>query len=124
MLHSKSLPLLACLILAGTGHAHATDFAAAESVAQGHGKSAVESSSGEISTGDLKQYVNRLASVEYEGRGTADRGGRMATAFLAAFFEKLGLSPAGDDGNYYQYFPFSSGKELSGKRPRPALPPP
>ena len=115
MLHLKSLPLFACLILTGTGHAPAADFKAAESDAQGHGKSAVNNSSAEISTRDLRQYVNRLASLEYEGRGTADRGGRMATAFLASFFQKLELSPAGDNGNYYQYFPFSSGKKLSGK---------
>ena len=115
MFHSKSLPLFTCLILTGAGQAIARDFADAESDAQAHGKSAIESSSAEITTKDLRQYVTRLASVEYEGRGTSDRGGRMATAFLASFFKKLGLSPAGDAGGYYQYFPFSSGKKLAGK---------
>ncbi len=115
MLHPKTLPLFACLILIDEGQTHARDFAEAESDAQAHGKSAVESSNAEITTKDLRQYVTRLASVEYEGRGTSDRGGRMATAFLASFFQELGFSPAGEAGGYYQYFPFSAGKKLTGK---------
>ena len=115
MCTSNYLILLASVFLTGAGHSRAADFSDAEANAKGHGKSTVESSSAEITAGDLKQYVDRLASTEYEGRGTADRGGRMATAFLAGFFEKLGLAPAGDKDSYYQYFPFSSGKKLSGE---------
>ncbi|MCH2061739.1 MAG: M28 family peptidase [Verrucomicrobiales bacterium] len=115
MSHIPVFSLFAGFILAFTGHSPAKDFAEAESRAKAHGKSAAENSSGEITKADLKQYVNRLASREYEGRGTADRGGRMATAFLAGFFEKLGLTPAGDKDSYYQYFPFSSGKKLTGE---------
>ncbi len=115
MHNSKHLILLAAVLLISAGHCRADDFSAAEAKARGHGTSAIENSSAAISTRDLRQYVSRLASVEYEGRGTADRGGRMATAFLASFFKKLGLSPAGDAGGYYQYFPFSAGKKLAGK---------
>ncbi|MFP6874612.1 MAG: M28 family peptidase [Verrucomicrobiales bacterium] len=115
MHNSNYLILLAPVFLISSGHSRAADFSAAEAKAEGHGKSAIETSSAAISTSDLRQYVNRLASTEYEGRGTADRGGRMATAYLATFFRKLGLSPAGDAGNYYQHFSFDAGKKLSGK---------
>ncbi|MGB0774891.1 MAG: hypothetical protein ACPGUY_03535, partial [Akkermansiaceae bacterium] len=67
-------------------------FPAAEKVASGQGKSALESSSPKISQADLEKFVKRLASPEYEGRGTADKGERMATAYVAAFWRGLGLT--------------------------------
>ena len=115
MSHITVFSLFAGFFLAFTGQSPAKDFAKAESRAKAHGKSAAATSNAEITKTDLRQYVNRLASTEYEGRGTSDRGGRMATAFLAGFFEKLDLTPAGDKDSYYQYFPFSSGKELTGE---------
>ena len=36
----------------------------------------------------------------------------MATAYVAAYMEKLGLKPAGDDGGWFQPFEFTSGVAL------------
>ena len=105
---------LAALCVAGSSFAFELDFTAAESNANQHGRFALESTTAEISEDDLKRFVSRLASTEYEGRGTGDRGERMATSFLASFFEGLGLAPAGDEGSFFQSFPFDSGKTLKG----------
>lgn len=43
-----------------------------------------------------------LASDLLEGRAPATRGGALATAYIAAQFEALGLEPAGADGSYFQ----------------------
>jgi len=92
----------------------ANEHAAAEATAADHGKGALEATAAAITEADLRRYVTRLASAEYEGRGTGDRGERMATAYLATFFEGLGLQARGDDGSYYQVFDFRAGMELSG----------
>jgi hypothetical protein len=49
-----------------------------------------------------------LADDSLEGRGTATRGYEIAAKFMAAEFETVGLSPAGDAGTYFQSVPFRS----------------
>ena len=85
----------------------AKDFPEAEKKANEHGKVATTSSSPSINQKDLKKFLERLASNEYEGRGTGDKGERMATAYLASFFSELDLEPAGDNGTYFQEFSFN-----------------
>ena len=46
------------------------------------------------------------------GRLTGTAGERAATAYVAALFEGFGLAPAGDDGTYFQPFPFTAGVSL------------
>ncbi len=58
---------------------------------------------------DLRMHVNYLASEALEGRRTGTRGEQLATAYVAAVFEFLGLQPAGDDDSYFQAFDFTSG---------------
>ena len=93
----------------------AGEFKAAESIATGHGQKAVATSAPAIAEADLRRFVTRLASAEYEGRGTGDKGERMATAYLAAFFEGLGLQQAGDGESYFQGFEFPAGMTLQGE---------
>jgi hypothetical protein len=93
----------------------ANEFASAEATATKQGETALGATSSAINQKDLRRYVTRLASREYEGRGTGDRGERMATAYLASFFKGLDLQPAGDDGSYYQSFNFGSETKLAGK---------
>ena len=50
------------------------DFPKAEAKAKEHGQSAIKSSAATINQGDLKNFLERLASEEYEGRGTGDKG--------------------------------------------------
>ena len=91
----------------------AKEFPKAEAKAKEHGKSAFQNSSESINQKDLKNFLERLASEEYEGRGTGDKGERMATEYLASFFEELGLEPAGDNGTYFQEFNFNTGKKMN-----------
>ena len=91
----------------------AKEFPKAEAKAKEHGKSAFQNSSESINQKDLKNFLERLASEEYEGRGTGDKGERMATEYLASFFKELGLEPAGDNGTYFQEFSFNTGKKMN-----------
>jgi Zn-dependent M28 family amino/carboxypeptidase len=49
-----------------------------------------------------------LASDLLEGRGTGQRGGDLAMAYIASQFMEMGLEPAGDSGTYYQHVPIVS----------------
>ena len=55
-----------------------------------------------VSTAALDAHLKFLASDLLEGRAPATRGGRLATAYIAAQFEALGLEPAGANGTYFQ----------------------
>jgi Zn-dependent M28 family amino/carboxypeptidase len=46
-----------------------------------------------------------LADDQFEGRGTARRGGDLAVLYIASRFTDLGLEPAGDSGTYLQHVP-------------------
>ncbi|MBL7872240.1 MAG: M28 family peptidase [Cyclobacteriaceae bacterium] len=65
-----------------------------------------------ITQQDLKENLTIIASDAMEGRETGKRGQKMAAAFLAAYFEDLGLKgPV--SGSYYQPVPlFSTGASI------------
>jgi Tol biopolymer transport system component len=65
-----------------------------------------------IDADDLRRHVEILASEEMEGRLTGSPGERRATAYVASAFRALGLEPAGDNGNYFQSFDFTSAVSL------------
>lgn len=58
---------------------------------------------------DLEAHVERLASEAMGGRQTGTRGEKLATEYVAAYFERFGLEPAGDDGSFFQEFEFMAG---------------
>ena len=66
----------------------------------------------EIHAADLQRHIETLASEQMAGRLTGTAGERAATAYVAALFEGFGLAPAGDDGTYFQAFPFTAGVSL------------
>ncbi len=66
----------------------------------------------EIRADDLQRHIETLASKEMAGRLTGTAGEHAATAYVASIFESLGLSPAGDDGTFFQAFPFTAGVSL------------
>ena len=109
------LPAILCCPLIPFLTAVGETFPEAEKTARMQGSEALNKSVQEIAEKDLRRYVTRLASPEYEGRGTGDKGERMATAYLATFFEGLGLTPAGAGKRYYQDFDFPAGMRLEGK---------
>lgn len=66
----------------------------------------------EFVAADVARHVKYLCRDELEGRFTGTRGERLATAYVAAYMERLGLEPAGDDGSWFQPFEFTSGVSL------------
>ena len=55
-----------------------------------------------ITESQLRGYLGFIASDLLEGRATPSRGQDLAAAFVAAHLERLGLTPAGDNGTYFQ----------------------
>jgi Tol biopolymer transport system component len=66
----------------------------------------------EYTAADIGRHVKYLCRDELEGRFTGSRGERLATAYVAAYLELLGLQPAGSDGSWFQQFEFNSGVAL------------
>jgi Tol biopolymer transport system component len=64
---------------------------------------------------DIGRHIKYFCRDELEGRFTGSRGERLATAYVAAYMEKLGLKPAGDNGGWFQPFEFTSGVALGGR---------
>lgn len=62
-------------------------------------------------TQDLaKQYLGKLASEDFGGRGTGQSGYMKAARYVADNFKASGLKPLGDKGTYFQNVPFTSFK--------------
>ncbi len=59
----------------------------------------------EIDPERIRAHVKFLSSDLLEGRGTGQRGGDIAAAYMATQFELYGLEPAGDNGTYMQKVP-------------------
>ena len=71
-------------------------------------KSGVETTP-EITSSDMRQHVEYLASDELQGRLTGTEGERLATQHVADAFEQYGLEPGGDDGGWFEEFEFTAG---------------
>lgn len=56
-----------------------------------------------IDEADMKKHLSILASDEYEGRNTGEKGQKMAAEYLANRFTELGLT-APVNGSYFQKF--------------------
>jgi len=59
-------------------------------------------------------HVRFLADDALEGRGVASDGARCAGDYIADVFRELGLTPAGDDGSFFQGFEVRTGSEITG----------
>lgn len=57
-------------------------------------------------------HVRYLADDALEGRAVGSRGAHCAGDYIAAWFQELGLDPAGKDGSYYYPFTIRKGAEL------------
>ena len=57
-------------------------------------------------------HVRYLADDALEGREVGSEGARCAADYIAAWFEELGLEPAGNTGSYYHTFTIRKGSEL------------
>ncbi len=61
---------------------------------------------------DMMRHVGFLCREELAGRLTGTPGEKLATAYVAAYFDSLGLTPAGEKGSWFQEFEFTSGVAL------------
>ena len=71
-----------------------------------------ENSQVEFLADDVARHVDYLCGDELAGRMTGTAGEKLATAYAAAYLERLGLRPAGDNGTWFQKFEFTSGVAL------------
>ena len=71
-----------------------------------------KTTSADFAPQDIMRHVDYLCRPELEGRLTGSRGEQLATAYVAAYLDHLGLQPAGDDGTFFQAFEFTSGVAL------------
>ncbi len=60
---------------------------------------------GAISAERIREQTRFLASDLMEGRGVGQRGGQLATEYLASQLALAGAKPAGDNGTYFQKVP-------------------
>jgi Zn-dependent M28 family amino/carboxypeptidase len=60
---------------------------------------------GGISSERIREHTRFLASDLMEGRGVGQRGGQLATEYIANQFALAGAKPAGDNGTYFQKVP-------------------
>lgn len=61
----------------------------------------------------IREAVKYLSSDALEGRGTGQKGGDVAAAWIADQFKSYGLKPAGANGTYFQDVPMVGVKTLS-----------
>src|SRR5215831_14143194 len=77
-----------------------------------------------ITAGQLKDYLDFIASDELEGRGTPSRGPDITAKFIATHLSRWGLRPGGDEGSYFQRIalgrskidPLQTHAELNGQK--------
>src|ERR1700730_8986979 len=60
---------------------------------------------GPISGSNIREHTKFLSSVLMEGRGVGQRGGQLATEYIATQLALTGARPAGDNGTYFQRVP-------------------
>jgi Tol biopolymer transport system component len=69
--------------------------------------------SSEITEQDLRIHVAFLADDRLAGRMTGTRETRAAAEYIAEQFAAAGLKPLGDNGTYFQSFPFNAGIQVA-----------
>ena len=67
----------------------------------------------EIAAEDLRTHVDALTAEPMAGRMTGTAGSRLATDYVADAMARIGLQPAGDQGDWFQPYRFISGVMLA-----------
>ncbi|MCC6737918.1 MAG: M20/M25/M40 family metallo-hydrolase [Planctomycetia bacterium] len=83
---------------------HAAALAAALAVFPCHADPA-DDAAATIRPGDMRARIEFLASDELEGRATLHRGNDAAAKYIASEMRRIGLSPAGPAGSFFQDVP-------------------
>lgn len=63
---------------------------------------------------DIYERVAFLSADELAGRDTPSPGLETAAAYLVAQYEEMGLEPAGENGTFYQRYPFAVRRIVDG----------
>lgn len=95
-------------VLGLDGSSQSVDLTAARTAAAESGRQGRP----EFAPADIVRHVEYLCRPELGGRLTGTEGEKLATEYVAAYFESLGLEPAGDEGGWFQEFTFTSGVDL------------
>src|SRR5882757_8378754 len=69
------------------------------------GASTLLAQDGGISAERIREHTKFLSSDLLEGRGVGQRGGQLATEYIASQLALAGAKPAGDNGTYFQSVP-------------------
>src|SRR5688572_10011809 len=64
-----------------------------------------------ITPADVKRRIEVIAHDSMGGRDTPSRGLEATARYIAAEFQRFGLSPAGDRGTFVQRYPLPTGRE-------------
>lgn len=67
-----------------------------------------------ISQKQMKKDIGYLASDELEGRDTGSKGEALAADYVANRLKKMGVTPKGDNGTWFQSFSFTPKKSKHG----------
>jgi Zn-dependent M28 family amino/carboxypeptidase len=54
---------------------------------------------------DLKKHLYKLASKEFEGRKTGEKGQKIAAKYISDYYKSIDVKAAQTDGNYFQNIP-------------------
>jgi len=105
------------LVEASWNHAEARKLLGLEQLqvadsSQAIAKQAAEQSIAQITEVDIGRHVDYLCRPELGGRLTGTPGEKLATSYVAAYLEYLGLEPAGQNGTFFHEFEFTSNVEL------------
>jgi Zn-dependent M28 family amino/carboxypeptidase len=76
---------------------------------------AAQQAAAQIDPERIRAAVKYLADDKLQGRGPGTEGDRMAAKYLADKFAEYGLTPAGDNGSWYQKVPLYSVKTVPDK---------
>ncbi|MBS1840139.1 MAG: M28 family peptidase [Acidobacteria bacterium] len=69
------------------------------------GFGAVAQQKPQVEAAKIREFVKKLSSDEFEGRGTGQKGGDAAADWIAKQFESFGLKPGGEKGTFFQEVP-------------------
>src|SRR3954449_9319474 len=58
-----------------------------------------------ISAQRIREHTRLLSTDRMEGRGVGDRGGQLATEYIANQLALAGAKPAGENGTFFQRVP-------------------
>jgi len=92
----------ACLLVLATVACNSSGEKASRDTAGAVSTEALQPALATITSDNILQHVNRLASDGFEGRGPGTAGEDSSVAYITEQFKALGLAPGNPDGTYIQ----------------------